>query len=217
MGHLGLLFIKLDNVQCNSISKYCISRRNSLYYLKFNACISILFAIRILTYIYDLKMKKEILHITEMKLVGLKTITNNLDEGDPSTAKIGNLIMNRYFAQGLPSKIPNRKNAGLTIGIYTEYESDNTGKYTYFVGEEVLSFNNIPEDFFSLLIPIGTYIKFTTETGEMPKVNVDAWKQIWQMNDADLGGRRIYKTDFEIYYNNKAEIFIGIDEKISTK
>jgi predicted transcriptional regulator YdeE len=157
------------------------------------------------------KMEKETLHINEMKLVGLKTITCNQDEADPLKAKIGNLIMNQYYGREVPDKILNRKNPGKTFGIYTDYESDYTGKYTYIVGEEVASIEDINADLVSKIIPSGTYIKFTTDYGEMPKVLVEVWQQIWQMNDRDLGGKRNYKADFEIYHQNEAEIYIGVD------
>jgi len=156
-------------------------------------------------------MKKETLHINEMKLVGLKTTTCNKDEADPVKAKIGDLIMNQYYSNGFPDKILNRKNPGKTFGIYTDYESDYKGKYTYFVGEEVASVEDLPVDLASHVIQAGTYIKFTTNVGAMPQVIVEAWQQILQMNNEDLGGTRNYKTDFEIYNQDSAEIYIGID------
>ena len=156
-------------------------------------------------------MKKETLHINEMKLVGLKTTTCNQDESDPVKAKIGDLIMNQYYGHGLADKILSRINPGKTFGIYTDYESDYKGKYTYFVGEEVASVEDLPADLVSYIIPAGTYIKFTTSIGEMPQVLIDAWQQIWQMSDSDFGGKRNYRTDFELYNQNSAEIYIGIE------
>ena len=147
-------------------------------------------------------MKKETLHINEMKLIGLKITTCNADEADPSKAKIGDLIMNKYYGTGVPDKLLGRINPGKTFGIFTDYESDHTGNYTYFVGEEVASLDDIPAGLTSMTIPSGNYVKFTTNTGEMPQVLIDAWKEIWQMDDGDFGGKRKYRTDFEIYGQN---------------
>jgi predicted transcriptional regulator YdeE len=62
-----------------------------------------------------------------------------------------------------------------------------------------------------MTITSGSYVKFTTNTGEMPQVLIDAWKEVWQMDDGDFGGKRKYKTDFEIYGQNSAEVYIGVD------
>jgi predicted transcriptional regulator YdeE len=159
-------------------------------------------------------MQKEMLYIDEMKLVGLKTNTCNQDEADPKKAKIGDLIMNQYYGKGLPDKINSKKNPGKTFGIYTNYESDHTGQYTYFVGEEVEYISDNTSDLVSQIIQCGTYVKFTTSHGEMPQVLIDAWQQIWQMDESDLGGKRNYKTDFEIYNQNSAEIYIGINSNL---
>jgi predicted transcriptional regulator YdeE len=43
----------------------------------------------------------------------------------------------------------------------------------------------------------------------MPNVLARTWRKIWQMDDNHLGGKRNYKTDFEIYNQNSAEIYIG--------
>jgi predicted transcriptional regulator YdeE len=110
-------------------------------------------------------MKKEIIYINELKLVGLKTITCNQDEADPGKAKIGDLIMNQYYGNSTADKILNRKNSGKNFGIYKDYESDYTGNYTYFFGEEVTSIDNIQTGLVSQIIEAGTYIKFITDIG----------------------------------------------------
>ncbi len=39
----------------------------------------------------------------------------------------------------------------------------------------------------------------------MPDVIVNAWKKIWEMSPKDLGGKRSYQTDFEIYDERAAD------------
>ena len=164
-------------------------------------------------------MKKEILIIAEIKLIGLKIRTNNKNESNPLTSKIASLVMNQYYGFGTANKIPSRKNPGITFGIYTEYESDYTGDYTYFIGEEVTSFEQVPDGLSSQNIIPGTYAQFTTEIGAMPQIIIKAWNKIWQMTESDLTGNRSYQTDFEIYNPSNqisdptrttAEIYIGI-------
>lgn len=149
----------------------------------------------------------------EIKLVGLKRIrTSNEAEFNPETAQIGSCFQ-KYVQGDYPSKIENRKNPGKTFAVYLEYESDHRGKYSWFIGEEVTKFGEIAEGMESFIIPAQTYSKFTTDPGIMPNIVIEAWQEIWQMNDAN----RNYKADFEVYdqraqdpTNAVVDICIGI-------
>ena len=62
-----------------------------------------------------------------------------------------------------------------------------------------------------------TYTKFTSDPDQMPKVVIDMWQKIWNMDAAMLGGERAYIADFEIYderssdpHNAVVDIYIGI-------
>jgi predicted transcriptional regulator YdeE len=72
------------------------------------------------------------------------------------------------------------------------------GDYTYFSGEEVSSFDHIPDNRQKLVIP-AKYQRFMTQSGKMPDVVIDAWQQIWKMSSDDRGGKRAYIADFELY------------------
>lgn len=161
-------------------------------------------------------MQKTQTNLDEIKLVGFQARTNNQNEMDPISAKIGPLVQ-QYFQQQAAEKISNRTNPGRTFCAYTDYESDHTGDYTFFIGEEVTSFGEITESMESLSIPAQKYAKFTTDSGPMPVVVINAWQRIWQMPTKELGGDRRYDTDFEIYdkraqdpSNTILDIYIGI-------
>lgn len=151
-----------------------------------------------------------------MKLVGIKTRTNNASEMDPSTAKIWPMTQH-YFQNALPDKIMHRKKPGTTYLCYTDYESDLNGDYTVFMGEEVSSFDDLPEGFFTLNIPTQHYTIFTSDPGPMPAVCINLWQKIWSMTPVALGGARAYLSDFEVYderardpQNMVLDIYIGI-------
>ena len=163
-------------------------------------------------------MQKTMTILTELKLVGITTRTNNAQifEGDPSNNKIA-AIVQKYFHSGLAAKINDKKNPGTTFCVYTDYESDMNGDFTYFIGEEVTSFQELDKEFETLTIPVQNYAKFTNQPGPMPAVCVDMWKNIWKMNASDFGGERAYIADFEVYdersgdHNNVIlDIYIGI-------
>lgn len=149
-------------------------------------------------------MHKEPIQKPAMQLMGLALRTNNATEQDPLQGKIFPCIQ-KYFHGNLANQMPGRKAPGTTFCAYTNYESDHTGYYTYFVGEEVESLDNVPEGFDTLIIPAQTYIKFTNGPGPMPGVIRDAWFAIWDMSEEELGGTRAYLTDFEIYDERAAD------------
>ena len=127
--------------------------------------------------------------------------------------------MRQYFHGQLFEKIPNRAKAGTTFCAYTDYESDHKGVYTYFIGEEVTSYErHLPERFSTLTIPPQHYAKFTTKPAPMPDVIENTWNEIWKMSAKDLGGKRCYQTDFEIYDERAADhqnivldVYVGIE------
>lgn len=161
-------------------------------------------------------MKKTPVNKQEIKLIGLSARTNNKNEMNPQTSRIGELA-GRYWSQGVAAQIPNRQNPGVTLSVYTEYDSDEHGDYTYFIGEEVTSFENIPSGFQKLIIPSAKYQKFTTPAGKMPEVVINAWQQLWKMSAADFEGKRAYQADFELYdqrasdpENTIVDVYVGI-------
>ena len=161
-------------------------------------------------------MNKALINQTEIKLVGFSARTNNISEMNPVTGKIGPLVA-RFFGQNSAVAILQRKNPGVTFAVYTDYASDEYGDYTYFIGEEVDEVVNLPEGMQSLIIPAAKYTQFTTPTGMMPLVVINAWQEIWKMSPQDLGGKRTYRADFERYdqramdpANTSLDIYVGI-------
>lgn len=152
----------------------------------------------------------------EIKLIGLSARTNNKNEMNPKTSKIGELA-GRYWSQNIAAQITDRKNAGVTLSVYTEYDSDEHGDYTYFIGEEVNSFKDIPVGFQQLIITPAKYQRFTTPAGKMPAVVINAWQEIWKISSDDFKRKRAYQADFEIYderasdpSNTIVDIYVGI-------
>ena len=163
-------------------------------------------------------MNKEKVKLGGMKLVGLTARTNNKDEMTPGKGKIGPLT-HHYWSNQVGDQVKSRTNPGVTYSVYTDFESDEHGEYTYFIGQQVDSCDDQnTDDHSTLTIEPSTYQKFTTAPGPMPQVVIDAWQEIWQMTDEDFEGKRTYLADFEVY-DQRAEnpneavvdIYIGIE------
>lgn len=161
-------------------------------------------------------MNKTITTMPEIKLVGITARTSNIKEMNQDTAQIG-ATMQKFFANGIQAQIMERKNPGTIFAVYTDYESDAQGEYTYFLGEEVNDFENIQQGLQTLTIASQAYAKFTSNPGIMPAVCIDMWQNIWKMTAADLGAERAYVADFEVYDERSQnpqeavlDIYIGI-------
>ena len=68
-------------------------------------------------------MKIERISKDEIKLVGLTCRTNNKNEFDPNTAKIGALV-DKFWQEDLIQNIQQRIHPGVTFAVYTNYASD---------------------------------------------------------------------------------------------
>jgi len=122
-----------------------------------------------------------------MKVIGVSIRTTNAD-----FQKIVGGIWEKFFRE--EGKIP-RKNEEL-LGLYTDYETDYTGPFTYMIGYEVESLDNIPQGLVGIELDPSPYAVFTAK-GEFPQSMKDAWGEIWNSNL-----NRSYTTDFEIYGKN---------------
>lgn len=150
-------------------------------------------------------MKHVIVEKPEIRLVGISVRTNNKYEVNKLDGKIFPIVK-KFYHEKLAEKIPHRKNPGTTLCAYTEYESDEHGDYTYFIGEEVTSFDErLPKELKTLVIPAQTYAKFTTSPAPMPAVLLNVWNTVWKMRPDKLGGKRTYVTDFELYDERAAD------------
>jgi predicted transcriptional regulator YdeE len=155
---------------------------------------------------------------SEIKLVGITARTSNAAEMNPQTAQMG-ATMERFFKQNMPQSSPNSKEPHQIFAVYTDYESDKNGPCTYFLGQEVTSFQNVPEGFKTLTIPAQNYMKWTSNPGVMPQVVIGMWQKIWKKDITQLGGKRSYVADFEMYdsrshdpHHSIVDVYIGVNE-----
>jgi predicted transcriptional regulator YdeE len=147
-------------------------------------------------------------------VVGIAARTHNAAEMNGS-GKIGE-IWHRLLRDNLAAKIPNKLGIDL-IAVYTDYESDHTGHYTYLLGLPVSSIKDVPEKFVAKHIPSGRYSVIVTDRGPVTKVVPAAWESIWSMSPKELGGIRTYRADYEVYDQRAAdpekaqiEVFVGL-------
>jgi predicted transcriptional regulator YdeE len=147
--------------------------------------------------------------IDEVQVIGIETRTSNAKE---MTAEgvIGKQWA-RLTKEGLLARIPNKLDSAI-VALYTDYESDKDGAYTFVLGARVSSAARVPEGMVMRKIPAGRYAVFTSERGPAQRVVFETWKRIWA---APLD--RAYKTDFEVYDERAADppnaemsVYVGV-------
>jgi predicted transcriptional regulator YdeE len=162
-------------------------------------------------------LEKTKVKLEPLNLIGFTVRTNNKNEMNPEKSKIAKLAGD-YWSQQIANAFKDRVSPGITYSVYTEYESDEHGEYTYFIGERVKSLDKQDQDKFKqLVIPAGKYQKFTSNLGKLPDIVISSWQKIWQMSEKVLDGKRNYIADFELYDQRAkdvnhavVDIFIGI-------
>jgi predicted transcriptional regulator YdeE len=148
----------------------------------------------------DTTMKIE--HQDSFYVAGYSARTNNADEAS-GKGKIGPLWQ-RWFAENLAATIPNRAGNDV-LAIYSDYASDEKGDYTYMLGARVSSIDDLPAGLTYRKIAAGRYAVFTTENGPVTHVVPAEWQKIWAVSANELGGKRAFLTDFEVYDQRAAD------------
>jgi predicted transcriptional regulator YdeE len=156
----------------------------------------------------------KIQHQPGFHVAGITARTNNAHEMS-GKGKIGDLWQ-EFLQPNVAAKIPN-KIGGDLIALYTDYETDHTGDYTYLLGVPVLSDESLPASLTLKHVPAGRYAVFTSGRGPVKQVVPEIWQRILSMSPEELGGIRAFKTDYEIYdqratdpENAQIDVYIGL-------
>ena len=82
--------------------------------------------------------------------------------------------------------------------LYTEYESDEHGPYTFVLGAKADPAWEIPDGLVLKTVPAGRYAVFTSARGPVQKVVVETWQRIWRELPSTKN-LRSYVADFEVH------------------
>jgi predicted transcriptional regulator YdeE len=147
-------------------------------------------------------------------LAGIEARTSNELEMQ-GKGKIGETIA-RVRKDGVLKKLQNRVGSE-TYALYTQYESDRNGPYTYFLGAKVSSDKDIPTGMVLRHVPAGEYALVTGSGSPPASVAIRLWQEIWSFETSKRIDRA-YKTDFEVHHgideNNdpgsKIDLYVGL-------
>lgn len=132
------------------------------------------------------------INLDEILLVGIEIRTNNSKRSEISE------LWQKFYANNVQDRIPDCIDSRL-FGLYSDYETDHTGDYSFMIGCPVSDVTNVPHGMVGRRIPAQTY-QVARAQGSLPDALVEAWQDIWS-SDIPRG----YSYDFEIYDDRAAD------------
>lgn len=140
--------------------------------------------------------KPTFVELGEMRVSGISIRTTNeqQSEGDDTIGE----LWKRYYTEGIQEQTPHQLDPNVVFGVYTDYESDETGAYRLLIGAPVTLENEMPKELESLVIPASTFAVFTSRRGPLVEVVVEMWQQVWEWS-RQPGNKRTFRADFERY------------------
>ena len=142
--------------------------------------------------------------------VGVDVRTRNQEEMEPGKGRIPSL-WERFFREGIASRLQDKVHPESRVGVYSEYESDHTGYFTLMAGMLTDPAAPVPAGMKKVAIPAGEYLVFRAE-GEMPGALIQTWMAIWKYFGGTRDVKRKYLVDFEAYQAARiVDIYISVD------
>lgn len=156
-------------------------------------------------------MKPQLRTHQGMKFIGVEIKTSNRLELNETTAQIP-AFQKKFHQENIEAKIPNRVDSDLYFAIYTNYEKDHRGPYSFILSAEVNTLDAVPEGMVGVTIPTSRYLVFTAE-GRMPDAVNRTWKDILIYFANNRTYQRSYTADFEVYDKecpNVVDVYVAV-------
>jgi predicted transcriptional regulator YdeE len=128
--------------------------------------------------------------IPALTVIGISRRTSN---ADGRSMKDIPATWTDFLQRNAGAKIKNRSLPPAMFAVYSDYESDWRGEYSYLIGCGVTRAPVVSEGMEVRRIPAQSYAVFTAK-GRMPDEVLAIWSMIWLS-----GLPRTYTFDFEVY------------------
>lgn len=160
--------------------------------------------------------KVQVVHRDSFCVVGLQGRTGNSREA--SGQGIIGPLWQKLMSERLLDHIPDKADSNI-VAVYSDYESDEHGDFTYTLGARVLGSGpkDLPAGFHSVVVPAGRYALFSSARGPVPGIVIETWKQIWNIKTLHPELRRSYGIDYELYderarnpTDSQVDVFVGV-------
>lgn len=139
-------------------------------------------------------MQPKFVELPAKHVAGIDIRTTNQD-GMEAIAE----MWNTYYSSEYPQRTPGKIHPSVSLGVYSDYESNETGAYTLMAGTEIASPDlELPEGMKVQTLPAAKYAVFTSRKGPLAEVVTEVWARIWEWSH-EPGNKRAFTRDFEWY------------------
>ncbi|MGR6858751.1 GyrI-like domain-containing protein [Bacillus halotolerans] len=152
-------------------------------------------------------------HLEQKRFSGLSQRTSNALE--MTEKRQIPLLWNRFWQQDTSVLLPPDKKDQSIIALYSHYEQQENGFYTFSVGAFTEHSDMLPEPYEDIYLPASAYAVFTSRIGPIEDIVLDTWKEIWSWDKRHL---RTFAGDFEQYDQSalspqraQVKIFVAIN------
>jgi predicted transcriptional regulator YdeE len=154
-------------------------------------------------------MEPQLIACPAMTVLGIEVTTSNAAERDPAHAKLPRL-WSRFFGEDVLSTVPGKRPPVHPLGVYTDYESDQHGRYRVVAGAVVEAGTAQSERLGRATVPAGDYLVFKGK-GPMPDVVRQVWEAVWNHFSSPGIYIRAYTADVERYVGpDEVEILVAV-------
>ena len=159
-------------------------------------------------------MEIKILELPKIDVIGVAVRTSNRKELTKEAAI--KKLWEFCKTEDALNKILNKLDTDI-LAVYTEFESDMNGEFTYLLGARVTADALPPEGFVKKTIPAGKFAVFPSDRGLFSNMVIRTWQRIWNLKKHQPGGDRTYLADYEIHKqpladlkNYQLDVYVGI-------
>jgi predicted transcriptional regulator YdeE len=99
--------------------------------------------------------------------------------------------------------------SGPLVAVYSEYESDKDGEYTFTLGSKADGEHRAGADCVSRTVEPDDYLCLKADGTVTPQMVVALWQQVWSL-EKEGSLVRAYRTDFETYTTGGMELYVGV-------
>ncbi|AWM17257.1 AraC family transcriptional regulator [Bacillus subtilis] len=141
-------------------------------------------------------------HITDLKqkrFAGLSQRTSNALE--MTEERRIPALWDQFWQQDMRILFSQAEKDQSIIALYSNYEQETNGFYTFSVGAFQEDSGTLPEPYENIDLPASAYAVFTSRIGPIEEIVYETWKEIWTWDKRHL---RTFTGDFEMYDQSAA-------------
>lgn len=134
--------------------------------------------------------------VEEFTVAGREARTSNAREMS------GEGVIGKMWNSGVPASSP-------IVAVYSEYESDKDGEYSYLLGRKMGEAETVPRELAHCTVLGGQYLHLQVAGSISPEAVMGLWRQVWEMEHVGKI-ERAYQTDFELYGEAGFDLYVGV-------